>query len=311
MSLSNLLKSISLVTGSLFISSILLPDSASAFSTTFTNQGFESGLTGWLGAGDRSIQTNSFQTAPVQGSSQALITTGHHTRVDDNTTAASTFNYSDTSPVSSTTNSSANSLQTSLGLPTNSLSIPRQNSANDSAFRTPKEGSGIYQDFSITIDSTDVTNGTNQFHIDFNEAFLTNDRHNSILGDQDFAFYTVFDTSSSVNSRTINVLDDSGGSSTNSTTSNFQNTNTTFYTTNNQRTYTSPSLGIGTYNYRIGFGVVDVDGVDRSSGLLVDNINVRQVPFEFSPSLGLVIVAGIFGCDRLRRQFKTKSDIKF
>jgi hypothetical protein len=42
---------------------------------------------------------------------------------------------------------------------------------------------------------------------------------------------------------------------------------------------------------------------------IVDNFNVRQVPFEFSPGFGLVIVAGLFGCDRLRRQLKTRSNI--
>jgi hypothetical protein len=40
---------------------------------------------------------------------------------------------------------------------------------------------------------------------------------------------------------------------------------------------------------------------DRSSALLVDNLTVEKIPFEFSPGLGLGIVAVMFGCDRLRR----------
>jgi hypothetical protein len=60
--------------------------------------------------------------------------------------------------------------------------------------------------------------------------------------------------------------------------------------------------------YVLGFGVVDVDGTDRSSALLLDN--VEAVPFEFSPSLGLILVAGMFGCDRLRRRLKSKSEIE-
>ena len=48
---------------------------------------------------------------------------------------------------------------------------------------------------------------------------------------------------------------------------------------------------------------------DRSSALLVDNFNVEEIPFEFSPSLGLGIVAVIFGCDRLRRKLKSKSEL--
>jgi hypothetical protein len=307
MSLSRFLKSISWLTGTLVISSILLPDSASAFSTNFTNQGFESSYSNWSQTGDTSIQGTFQTTAPIQGNSQALITTGHHTRIDDNATPASTFNYSGTNPVTSTTDPNAANLQNFLGLSTNGLSIHRQSSADDSTFRTAKEGSGIYQDFSFTVSAADVTSGKNKLQLIFNEAFLTNDGKTSLLGNQDFAFFTLFDNNSSSDSRSINVLDNSAGTATSplgSGVTNFQNKNTAFYSANNQRTYLSSSLAAGTYNYRLGFGVVDVDGIDRSSGLLLDNIRVRQVPFEFSPGLGLCICGSIFGFSRLRKKLK-------
>jgi hypothetical protein len=184
------------------------------------------------------------------------------------------------------------------------LSINRLNSADDNAFRTSKEGSGIYQNFTVTVTQADVDSGKNQLRLKFNWSYLTNDSTNSILGDQDFAFFTLYDTASNTDSRTINVLDDSSGNISyplDSGITNFQDTNTTRYSAGNQEIYDSSSLAAGTYNYRVGFGVVDVDGSDLSSALLVDNFNVEEVPFEFSPGLGLGIVAVIFGCDRLRR----------
>jgi hypothetical protein len=312
MSLSHFLKSIPLVTGSLIITSTLFPNSAIAFSVGFTNGGFESNYSDWQQTGDTSIQQGAFQTiSPVAGSNHALITTGHNTRVDDNATPASTFNYSGTNPVTATTDTNADDLQNFLGLPTNSLSILRQNSDDNTAFRTPKEGSAIYQDFTVEFTAADIASGKNKLQLSFNWAYLTNDSTNSIFGDQDFGFFTLYNTSSAQNSRTINVLDDSEGTISyplGSGVNTFQGTNTTKYSSSNLHTYESLPLAAGTYNYRVGFGVVDVDGIDRTSALLLDNFMVKEVPFEFSPSLGLWLVGGIFGIDRLRRKLKEKYD---
>ncbi|MDJ0688385.1 MAG: hypothetical protein QNJ41_07735 [Xenococcaceae cyanobacterium MO_188.B32] len=195
-------------------------------------------------------------------------------------------------------------MQDSLGLPTGALSIKRNNSGNDNLFRTPKEGSGIYQDFSFTITPEDVADGKNVMQISFNWSYLTNDATDADLGAQDFGFFTVFDRSSDLNSRFINVLDDSSGNigtPLSSGTTNFQEVNTTFYDRNNLFTYQTTSLSAGIYNYRIGFGVVDVDGLDRSSALLIDNFNVREIPFEFSPGFGLMLMTGFFGINYYRR----------
>lgn len=309
MSLSHFHKSITWIPGILVISSFLLPNSASAVSISFTNGDFENNYNNWSQIGDTSTQ-RTFQTInPINGSNQALITNSYNTRVDDNATPASTFNYSGTNPVNSTTDPNAAQLQTFLGLSTNSLSIKRENSADNNAFRTPKEGSGIYQDFTVTFTQADVNSGNNQLQLTFNWSYLTNDSGNSILGDKDFAFFTVYDRASNINARSIKVLDDSSGNISyplGSGDTNFQRTNTTFYTAGNQNIYESSPLAAGTYDYRVGFGVVDVDGSDRSSALLVDNVKAKAVPLEFSPGLGLGIVALMIGCDRLRRNLKNK-----
>jgi hypothetical protein len=54
------------------------------------------------------------------------------------------------------------------------------------------------------------------------------------------------------------------------------------------------------YTYRVGFGVVDVDGLDRTSALMLDNIEV--IPCEFTPSTGIAIVFSLFGVNKLRRR---------
>ena len=74
------------------------------------------------------------------------------------------------------------------------------------------------------------------------------------------------------------------------------------YTVNGTETYTVTGLIPGqTYDYRVGFGVVDVDGLERTSTLLIDDI--EAVPFDFSPTLGLFAVGVLIGCDRLYRRF--------
>jgi hypothetical protein len=292
------------ILGFLAISNIVLVNSADAFSATFSNGGFENSTTGWSTIGDVTTKGSIDNISPISGSSQAIITNAHSSRTDDVNGSGNSlsFNQSGTNPVDAdtiTTNHTGNDLQTSFGLSTDALSIDRNPVVTGNP-RTSKEGSGIYQDIPITISSDDVTNGKNGFKISFNWAYLTNDGKSSLLGNQDFAFLSVYNTSSSPGA--INVLSDSLGTITApSASNNFVHENTTYYSASNPYTYSVNSLAAGSYTYRVGFGVVDVDGSDLSSALLVDNFNVEEVPFEFSPSLGLGIVAVIFGCDRLRR----------
>ena len=82
------------------------------------------------------------------------------------------------------------------------------------------------------------------------------------------------------------VLEDSAGTIPTASQNNFA-TNTNLY-----QAYASAELSLTPGTYRVGFGVVDVDGVGRSSGLLLDEVAMEEVPFEFSPTTGLALVFG-------------------
>ena len=325
MTLSNFVKFSSLLTSSLLLNCIFSINPATAFSVlSFENGSFENDFSdgnSWQVTGDifrDSKSDNTFtQVDPVAGDYHLIITTGRHTVQDDPNTSASTFNYSGTDPVTATDvagTSNDYELQRFLGLSDDALNISRANSANDNDTRLTKEGSGIYQDFSVDFNQADIDDGKNSFRLSFNFGYLTNDGNDSVLGDQDFAFLTVYeidDMGSSVGTPSITVLDDSNRTDItipmDSGETNFQEVNTALYNASSSYIVDFGSVpAVGTYNYRVGFGVVDIDGLDRTSSLLLDDINVQQVPFEFSPGLGLLIAGGLVGVDQLRRKIKTK-----
>ncbi len=289
---------ISLVT----FGSLLFIDAANAFSITFgggvENLGFEDQFNGWTTTGDATVQST-FQTiSPQGGSSQALITNTCHDCVDNGSirnddshvnNTASTFNYSDINPITASVEQT-NNLQSQLGISDNALSINAKLNGSDipGVYRTPKEGSAILSD-SFTTDD--------QFRISFDWNYLTNDGA-SVLGNQDFSFVTITGTETASGNPVEFVipLGDSSGTIPDTTSSNFAEA--TGYDT-----YTSDVLAAGTY--QVGFGVVDIDNVDYSSALLVDEIYLtREIPFEFSPTLGLLIFGGMVGCDLLRRRLR-------
>ena len=319
-----------ILTGSSIISLVLVSNlvrvnSARAFSVTFTNGGFEDSpdpLNGWETIGDVSttisnaVQANNGDIGfvnPIAGNNQAIVTTGHTTRIDDIDSSVSTlnFNQSGSDPVDSDTiaaNNSGNDFQTQLGLNIGDLSIDRVN-GNTATVRTSKEASAIYQDINITIDPADETNGTNGFQVNFNWAYLTNDGDNGDLGNQDYSFVSIYDVTSGTDTtvKNIELLGDSDQSIIAPTANdNYSYGNTTYYTGINPYMTEITGLAAGDYTYRVAFGVVDVDNLGRSSALVLDEFNVEQVPFEFSPTAGIALVIGLFGCDRLRRRIKNK-----
>lgn len=296
------------------ISNFMAVSPANAFSVTFENAGFEGtgtgGFDGWSTTGDTSIQSTFQSISPTAGSYQALITnacpetagtlcqtsTSGEARKDDFGDAG-TFNYSSNDQISADTGTP--DLQNFFGLGANDLSIAREN-GSISGLRTAKEGSGIQQDITITITQADVDSGMNAFTLSFNYAFLSNDGTDSLFGDQDFAFLSLYDTAGSPDD--IIVLADSDQTLSDPTNSNFVYQDTEYHTVNNQFSYTVSGLAADTYTYSLGFGVVDVDNIDRSSALMLDNLQIAQdVPFKFSPGLGLVLVFIGILADRARR----------
>ena len=317
MTLSNFLKSNSRLAslfGFLAISNFVVINSAEAFSVTLTNRDFETGsTTGWSMAGDVDVIGSGIVSAdgvnidPIQGSFQAIITNAYNSQVDDvdNLDNPLSFNQSGTDPLDADTNDDTadpgNDLQIELGLPTSAFSIDR-NPVISGNPRTSKEGSAIYQDFTVTLGA-----GETGFDISFNFAFLTNDGATA-FGNQDFAFLSVYNTDLTPDD--IEVLADSSGSISDPTGSNnFVQGDTTYYNTSNPYTFSVNGLtSEQMYNYRIALGVIDVDSSDRSSALLVDNFQIQPVPFKFSPGLGLVLMTGCLGLDQLRRRSQQDQD---
>lgn len=274
------------------------------FTSDFENTGFEDNFNGWDTIGDTSIQ-NTFQGIdPISGNNQALITTAcpdspfatgecfdtqnpTSFRQDDPSggTGNRTFNFSGLDQADANANNlgQTSNLQTFLGLGANSLNIERKGGSIGGT-RTPKEGSAIKQ--TVTLDEPAI--------ITFDWNYLTNDGTDPIFGNQDFSFVTIYADSSNAAGRGVQILGDSAGE----ITTPIAPGQTSFERVGGYQFFSSELLPAGTYV--VGAGVVDVDGTGISSGLLIDNFAV--VPFDFSATTGLGLVAGVFGLSRLRRR---------
>ena len=325
---------ISSTLGLLTISNIVFINPANAFNVNFSNGGFESNLNDWSPTGDVTTNTGIDGVSPISGNNQAIINTGYRNlndRIDDRDSSGGIyldFNQSNTADPIDADNLADNNplsgdLQSFLGLNTDAFSIARSDSLP--GFRLPKEGSGMYQDIVVTITQTDVDQGKNGFNLDFNWAYLSNDGKSPDFGNQDFSFVSIaanptggsIDQSDSrFTDGIIELLGDSDGDIRDgngnidtypSASNDFIHSDTGFYDTNNVYTESITGLAPGTYSYRVGFGVVDVDNLDRTSALLVDNFGVRQVPFEFSPTLGLLAVGSVFG---LKTAWQKRKSVK-
>ena len=344
MSQVNFSQSISKLAGTLsFIAlmNCLAAKSADAFSinggSNLTNGGFEQTIdganptNGWSTTGDvTTIIANEVQAAgtavnPVSGNSQAILTTAYNNlggtaRVDDVESLAEgemgpaaplNFNQSGTNPVDADTdpnNHTGDDLQTFLGLDTNSLSIERE-PAVSGVPRTSKEGSALLQNFTVEITQADVDSGNNAFEISFNWAYLTNDGFDDggdgsfPGGNQDYGFFTLYEDSDTAPGLTL-LGDSSGTISEPIADNNYNSGDVTYYNSESIYTQTVMGLAAGTYNYTIGFGVVDIDGSGRSSALLLDNLGIKQVPFQFSPSGGIALVISFFCFHQFLRRCK-------
>jgi hypothetical protein len=308
---TKLFSTIASTLGLIAVSNLVLIDSAKAFSVTFQNNGFEDPIVGsqndWNTIGDVTTTGTIDGIVPTNAAKQAIITTGYlkgdyadpiGNRDDD---SDFNFNQSGTNPVSADTNPDADALQTHFGFNTDAFSIDRVGGISGIGPRTSKEGSGMYQQFNVTLGS-----GETGFSVKFNWAYLTNDGSTTFGGEQDFAFwslgringttYTTALNNSNPNDE-IDVLKSSSGSINAPIGNNNYGEGFNYIS----KIYSVSGLTAGTYTYRVGFGVVDVDGLDSTSALMLDNIEV--IPFEFSPSAGIGLVLGLIGVNKLRRRF--------
>ncbi len=303
---------ITLVACFLSLGNLIAANSANAYSVTFGGNGdFEStntslnGTNGWNGFGSTDINGTYSGVSP-SNTKQGIITTAcpnsnstfcQNSRNDDPGTTTGTFNLLGKDQLSASPEVA--NLQTQLGLSPNAFSIPRKigsvtydgTGGNPALYRTPKEGSAIFQNITVS-----TTGGATDTRITFNYDFLTNDGAGS-LGNKDFGFVSI----SGNGFEQVIPLEDSMGTIPTASGTNYATNTNPYQSRSLQRT-----LAPGTY--KVGFGVVDVDGSGYSSALLIDNFNAQAVPFDFSPTAGLGLVAGIFGLTRLRRKFQRKTD---
>ena len=304
---------------------ILCSNSVRAYSLTFDNGDFETSTdtlnnnTGWEGLGSADIRGIYSGISPYD-TSQGVVTTGcpstiqtgectdsdndGQPRNDDPPTAAGTYNLLGQDLLSASPQATGN-LQNSLGLSDNALSIQREingtllfETNGDPMYKLPKEGSAIYQDITVTDDGSSV----NDFVLSFDWDFATNDGSGD-LGGKDFGFFSI----SGSGVEEVFVLEESTGN-----IAPLDPGDTNFETnTNTYDNYTSDPLTLAPGTYRVGFGVVDADGVSHSSGLMFDNFSAQEVPFEFSPATGIGLVATFLFFNRFRGRSKQKMQSKF
>ena len=284
------------IIGLLSVSSLVSIEPARAL---LKSGSFETGdFSGWQTAGDTSVQQGNFQTiTPPEGNWQAVLTTAcpataqsgecfdttnqSQPRNDDPGNPPGTFNFSGNDQFDANAENFPNNIQGFLGLSPNALNVPREGGIPGSSL--PKEGSAIKQTFTSDV----------PFQLSFQYNLLTNDVTSS-GGSRDLAFATIYQTGQE-NPQIINL---------NNEIATLNSSSTTFDQESNYQSYSSDTLPAGSYT--LGFGVVDIDGVDTSSALLVDSV---EVPFEVSPGLGLGVFAGVVGIHHLWRKRKHKIEI--
>jgi hypothetical protein len=254
----------------------LVPTAAEAASI---NGGFEDGFAGWEAVGDYRVETSTFGSEPVEGNSQAFLSTAFNevlipNQPPEGNAVPSTF-----------ITGSSNNLEGFLGLST----FLGDKSLDSIATAQPIEGSAIKQSF--TASSGDV--------VSFSWNFVTNESVEQAARNDftfpnfnDFAFATI----QSDSSKEIFSLAD--------TISSFSNSSTPLFNETGNRTfsYTIPNTG----SYTLGIGVVDVGEPTRISGLLVDNVEAIPEPSSTLGALGVLFLGACWKVSALKRSQKKK-----
>lgn len=238
---------IALCTTVAVLAGLALPTTAEA---VILSGGFEDDLTGWEAIGDYRVETSTFGSGSVQGTSQAFLSTAFNEVIgfDEN---RNEIVGGDAVPVTFISGLDSLNLEGFLGLST----FFGDESLDSLATAEPIEGSAIKQTFTASAGET----------LSFSWNFLTNEstgqaaRNDFTYPDfNDFAFATVQSDSDSK----LFSLADTGSNFSNSST--FLEQETGF----NTFSYTVPNTG----SYTLGIGVVDVGEPTRVSGLLVDKV---------------------------------------
>ena len=314
MHLSNFKKSLTrtlVIVGAINAGMLVQANSVDAYSIGFGDDFSSGSFTNWDTYGDTLIQDtiigdyDGFSRSYNAGTGdQATLSTAcpnatgtecyvvgdpDSARDDDPSSPIGTYNFSgsDQNDANSETDDGTN-LQSIFDLDPNALNIQAEEGDTiiEGGSRLPKEGSAMILNDYIYAD--------HEFEISFDWSFLTNDGQAKDevfgfnLGDSDYAFVTIYEKNSDVTTRIPIVLADSDATAI-PEISNLDDA----YALSKDGTYVSEPLPAG--DYVVGFGVVDVWDVNRSSALLVDNFFVKEVPFEFSPSLGMFASVGIIG----------------
>lgn len=236
------------------------------------NGGFEAGFTGFATIGDTRIEDSSFGSGPVEGNSQAFLSTAFN-EVNDFDQNGNPIVGGNAAIVPFITGIPDN-LEGFLGLSTffgdPSLSVI--------ATADPFEGSAIRQTFTAVAGQT----------LSFAYNFLTNEPVGQAanLNFNDFAFASIQFDSLGVD---LSLLVDTTANFTDSAVQLFDN-ETGFRTFS----YTIPTTG----EYTLGIGVVDVGRETVLSGLLVDRVQV--VP-ETRATLGLLFLGTCGAISVLKR----------
>lgn len=241
--------------------SLVLPTTAKA---EIANGGFEDDFTGWEAIGDYRVETSNFGSEPVEGNSQAFLSTAFDEVINVDA-SGNVIVGGNAVPATFISNyAEVESLEGFLS----TSSFLGDNSLNSIATAQPIEGSAVKQTFAAEAGEI----------VSFSWNFLTNESTGATAID-DFTYPNFNDFAFAV------VQSDSGSDFFNlaDTVSNFGNSSTSFEqeTGTNSFAYKVPSSG----NYTLAIGVVDVGEPTRTSGLLIDR--VETVP-EADSTIGVV-----------------------
>lgn len=248
------------------LASLTIPTAAKA---AILNGGFEDGLTGWEAIGDYKVETSVFGTEPVEGSSQAFLSTAFNEVVGLDESGTETLGGKVVPTTFISNFAEAESLEGFLGTST----FLGDQSFDRLATATPIEGSALKQTFTAAAGDT----------VSFSWNFLTNESSDRAAVDDytypdfnDFAFASI---QSDSGSQWFRLADTVAGLNPSSTSFDSETGFRTF-------SYTIPTAG----NYTLGIGVVDVGEATRISGLLVDNVEAVPEPNSTVGTLGLLFL---------------------